>query len=191
MEIEEPDTLPAFSATVADATYVGVETNNEESISNTSAYQTYVKSLVDALLHLVRWESMGNSDYSQLSCTVGGTTESGDFDAVYDALYALLLQVNTTYSLASGEEATSIAQVTRLWRVESENVTISRQTTVSGTGRIIVIATGATNVTLANAKQCFVKGSGATGGTLAFLGRKNAPIALQGDYNTSTKKYFI
>ena len=190
VEIEEPDTLPAFSATVAGTPYAGVETDNAESTDGTSAYQLYVNSLVDALLHLVRWESMGNSDYSQLSCTVGDTTESGNFDAVYDALYALLLQVNTTYSLYSSDnKETSISQVTRLWRIESQNVTISRQTTVSGTGRIIVVATGATNVTLVNDKQCLVKGSGATGGTLAFLGRKNAPIALQGEYNASTKKY--
>ena len=193
--VVEPATLPAFSATVGNTTYSGVATTNRDINKPGSDYQEYINPLVDALLHMVRWETLDNSDYSQLSCYIDYDTPvsvSGNFDAVYDALYGLLLQMDTGYSLSNSDENASLSQVTRIWRVESENVTISRQTTISGTGRLIIIASGATNITLPSGKQLIARyktDDYTTGGTVALLGRKNAPINLQAEYDAENETW--
>lgn len=123
---------------------------------------------------------MGNSDYSQLSCTVGNTTESGSFDAVYDALYELVLQVKTTFTIG----AEDITDATRIWRIQSSYVAFNKDQAVNSKGRIIVVSTGATDIELYRSKKCIV--SETQGATVAFLGRETAPISFRGSKSNGT-----
>ena len=191
--IVEPDTLPAFSVTVpndttegrdadereARKTYTGVETENVESYLGSTTYQTYVNALVDAMLHLVRYESKGNEDFSGLSCTIDGVTTDSDYNAVYNAVYDLLLQVKTTVELPAGSSsAPTIAEsekITYIYRIESEQVSIKADITIKGNARYIIIASGKTKIVQWKAASFFVLPSDDAKqkeSVLAILGKK-------------------
>jgi len=220
---DETDMLPAFSVTIKEivkekvketnivddqevevekevervevSTYTHDATVNVEDTSVDSDHQKYVSELVDAALHLVRYESKGLQDKDAISCTIDGTTTNAStvlgnetvenefvavFDAVYDAVYDLLLQVDTSFSLyeekANNASLTTVSNGTQIWKIETTELQgWNMPLKVDGTGRVVIIhTTEKAGIEMYNYlsnrhTKCTISGN--NGATLAFLGK--------------------
>ena len=182
----EENALPKFTIVVGDEIFTAESIANNK---NATGYGTYVQKLISADMALLRAEAMGGSVYA--SFQKNDETPITGFDAVCNAVYDLLLQVEPKATYTNGKTL-SASNSTGIIRI-SGTVKLSSTWKVSGSSKVLFIAEEAATIQIIQENEQkygqfnLIANEANTNAALVIHGRSNtAKITVEQDPSQTT-----